>query len=62
MSGSQVKRLTKDMKENGFDQNQPVSTVVRADGRLIISDGHHRTEAAIKAGIDKIPVDVYNPF
>ena len=62
ISGSAVKRYAKSMKENGFDQNQPVSAVVRADGRLEISDGHHRTEAAIKAGIEKIPVDIHNPF
>lgn len=49
MSGSVVKRLVKDMKVNGFDQNQPVS------------DGHHRVEAAIKTWIDKNPVDILKP-
>lgn len=28
-------------------------------GRLEIQDGHHRTEAAKKAGLDKIPVKVW---
>jgi RHS repeat-associated protein len=62
MSGSVIKRLVKDMKLNGFDQSQAITAVVRADGRLVISDGHHRAAAAIRAGIDKVPVDIYNPF
>lgn len=59
MSGSQVKRLTKDMKQNGFDQSKPVDAWRNPNtGRLEIQDGHHRTEAAKKAGLDKIPVQV----
>jgi hypothetical protein len=54
MTGSKVKRLTKDMKENGFDPNQPVEYAT-VDGRKIIVDGHHRTEAAKNAGIKEIP-------
>jgi uncharacterized protein RhaS with RHS repeats len=34
----------------------------REDGRMVISDGHHRAAAAIRAGIDKVPVDTFNPF
>jgi RHS repeat-associated protein len=60
MSGSQVKRLTKDMKQNGFDQSEPVDVWRNPNtGRLEIQDGHHRTEAAKKAGLDKIPVQVW---
>lgn len=61
MNGSLVKRCAKDMKTNGFDQSRPVSAVMRADGRLVISDGHHPVAAAVKARIDKIPADVYKP-
>ena len=61
MSGSQVKRLTKDMKANGFDQSKPISGHATESGRIVINDGHHRTEAAIKAGIEKVPVEVYKP-
>ncbi|UGQ46084.1 FG-GAP-like repeat-containing protein [Massilia endophytica] len=61
MSGSVIKRLEKDMRANGYDASQPVSAVVRADGRVVISDGHHRVQAAIRAGITGIPVDVYRP-
>lgn len=59
MSGSQVKRLTKDMKQNGYDQSKPVDAWRNPEtGRLEIQDGHHRTEAAKNAGLDKIPVQV----
>jgi ParB-like chromosome segregation protein Spo0J len=61
MTGSQIKRLAKDMEKNGFDQTKPISGVTNARGRIEISDGHHRAAAAIKAGIEKVPVDVYTP-
>ncbi|YBU96764.1 ParB N-terminal domain-containing protein [Dickeya fangzhongdai] len=54
MSGSQVKRLVKDMKANGFDVNEPVDVAI-VNGKAIIIDGHHRAEAAVKAGIKDIP-------
>ncbi len=60
MSGSQTKRLAKDMKQNGFDQSKPVDVWRNPNtGRLEIQDGHHRTEAAKRAGLDKIPVRVW---
>ena len=59
MSGSQIKRLEKDMRVNGFDQSKPVDAVRRSDGRLEIQDGHHRVEAAKRAGIDQIPVQIW---
>ena len=60
MSGSQVKRLTKNMKENGFDESKPVSTWRNpSTGRLEIQDGHHRTAAAIKADLNEIPVEIW---
>jgi RHS repeat-associated protein len=30
------------------------------DGKLIILDGHHRTQAAAKAGIKDVPINVYD--
>jgi len=57
MSGSQVKRLRKNMKANGFDPKKPIEAA-DVDGRLIIIDGHHRTKAAIGAGIKKVSVKV----
>ncbi|MDZ4150439.1 RHS repeat-associated core domain-containing protein, partial [Methylicorpusculum sp.] len=60
VSGSQIQRLSNDMRQNGFDQSKPVDVWRNPDtGRLEIQDGHHRTAAAIKAGLDKIPVQVW---
>jgi len=59
MSSAQVKRLEKDMKTNGFDQNQPIDAIRNSRGKLEIQDGHHRTEAAKKAGIETVPVRIW---
>lgn len=59
MRGSLVKRLVADMRKHGYDESQPITGVRREDGRIVISDGHHRAEAAIRAGIAKVPVDVH---
>jgi len=61
MTGNNIKRLTKDMKQNGFDPQQPV-TVANVNGQLIIIDGHHRTAAAIRAGIQEIPIRTIEPL
>jgi ParB-like chromosome segregation protein Spo0J len=47
------------MKKNGFDQTKPVDVVRNPNGRLEIQDGHHRTEAAKKAGLNNIPVRIW---
>jgi ParB-like chromosome segregation protein Spo0J len=47
------------MRKHGYDESQPITGVRREDGRIVISDGHHRVEAAIRAGIAKVPVDVH---
>ena len=57
MTGSRVKRLAKDMKANGFDQSKAIEAA-EVNGRYIIVDGHHRTAAAVRAGIDKVPVKI----
>jgi filamentous hemagglutinin len=59
MSGSQVKRLKRDMQQRGFDPSKPID-VADVDGRQIILDGHHRARAAAQAGIRDVPVRV-NP-
>ncbi|WP_157836409.1 MULTISPECIES: ParB/RepB/Spo0J family partition protein [Xanthomonas] len=53
-----MKRLTKDMKANGYDVNNPID-VANVDGKLIIIDGHHRALAAPRAGIKEVPVNVH---
>ncbi|MEQ4925320.1 VENN motif pre-toxin domain-containing protein, partial [Proteus hauseri] len=57
MSGSQVKRLVNDMKINGFNMSEPIDVAI-VNGKMIIIDGHHRVEAARKAGIKDIPVRI----
>lgn len=59
-SGSRVKRLAEDMKENGFNEDYPISATRNSRGRLEIENGHHRRDAAIRAGIEKVPVEVHN--
>ncbi|WP_338338190.1 ParB/RepB/Spo0J family partition protein, partial [Xanthomonas citri] len=59
ISGSQVKRFTKDMKANGYDVNHPID-VANVEGKLIIVDGHHRALAAPRAGIKNVPVNVHD--
>lgn len=57
-SGSQIKRLKKDMKKRGFDPTKPID-VVEVDGRMIILDGHHRARAAGAAKISEVPVRIH---
>jgi len=45
------------MRENGFDPNKPIEAA-DVDGKLIILDGHHRTQGAIGARIREVPVNV----
>ncbi|MFM7856676.1 MAG: ParB/RepB/Spo0J family partition protein, partial [Flammeovirgaceae bacterium] len=47
-------RLSKKMKENGFDPAYPIE-VVDIDGKLLIRDGNHRRAAAINRGISEVP-------
>lgn len=57
ISGSDIKRLVKDMKANGFDTTQPIDVAI-VNGKMIIIDGHHRAAAAVKAGIKDIPIRI----
>jgi RHS repeat-associated protein len=59
MTPSKVKRFTKDMKTNGYGE-YPAIDAANVDGRLIIIDGHHRAQAAQKAGIKEVPVNVHS--
>src|SRR6056297_2531595 len=45
--------ITTDMKENGFDESQPL-LIWKEQGVLI--DGHTRLQAAIDAGLQQVPV------
>lgn len=57
MTGSRVKSISRDMRANGYDSKFPIEAV-NVDARLIIRNGHHRTDAAIRAGIAEVPMRV----
>jgi ParB-like nuclease domain len=50
-----IKRIKKSMKHEGFDPDNPIR-IAEVNGRKIIIDGHHRSRAAGAAGIKKVPV------
>lgn len=56
MTGNKVKRYRKAMRAQGGYGNFPPIEVARVDGKNIIWDGHHRTQAAIGEGIRQVPV------
>ncbi|MCA8101414.1 ParB N-terminal domain-containing protein [Burkholderia contaminans] len=59
MTGNKVKRYASAMRsQGGFGTFPPVEAADVGDGQLVIIDGHHRAEAAIKAGIPEVPVNV----
>lgn len=43
-SSKNIKRIKKNIKNNGFDENKLIK-VAEVDGKLIILDGHHRVKA-----------------
>lgn len=62
MSRSKVDKIAKSMKKDGYDSSKggPIKAV-NVNGATIIEDGHHRAEAAVKAGIKEVPVTVREP-
>jgi len=58
MSRNKVDKLASKMRKNGYDHDHPVD-VAEVNGQIIIIDGHHRAQAASKAGIPKAPVIVH---
>nr|WP_254608576.1 ParB N-terminal domain-containing protein [Burkholderia lata] len=44
--------------QGGYGTFPPIEAADVGDGQLVIVDGHHRAEAAIKAGIPEVPVNV----
>ncbi|WP_286011413.1 ParB N-terminal domain-containing protein [Methylovulum psychrotolerans] len=59
MTKTRINRMAKEIQKNGYNFDPVDAWVNPATGRLEIQDGHHRTAAAIKAGIDQIPVAVW---
>lgn len=59
MTGNKVKRYASAMRaQGGWGTFPPVEAADVGDGKLVIVDGHHRAEAAVKAGIPEVPVNV----
>lgn len=59
MTGNKVKRYASAMRnQGGYGDFPPVEAADVGNGNLVIVDGHHRAEAAMKAGIPEIPVNV----
>lgn len=50
--------LATNMQAHGFNPEHPVIAFVY-DGQYHLSDGHHRREGAIQAGVSKIPVELH---
>jgi len=54
---NRINSLAQKMMSEGYDQTQPIRMVVYTDGAAIV-DGAHRAQAAKRAGIRKVPVQV----
>lgn len=51
-----LERIVKSMKENGFDESQPVHIWLTEDGHKYLIDGYTSFTASKKAGITSLPV------
>jgi RHS repeat-associated protein len=59
MTGNKIKRYTSVMRaQDGYGAFPPIEAADVGDEEFIIIDGHHRAEAAIRAGLPKVPVNV----
>ncbi|WP_415839686.1 polymorphic toxin-type HINT domain-containing protein [Paenibacillus tarimensis] len=55
MTGNKIKKIAKNMKQNGWD-GEPIKVYV-VKGKTIIVDGHHRATAAKQAGLKNVPIE-----
>lgn len=60
LTGNRIEKLRKAMKRTGYDSRFPIEAW-EIEGKLYIADGHHRTQAAIRAGLNEVPVLVSEP-
>ncbi|MCA8277900.1 ParB N-terminal domain-containing protein [Burkholderia sp. AU30280] len=59
MTGNKVKRYASAMRnQGGYGEFPPIEAADVGDGNLVIIDGHHRAETAMKAGVSEVPVNV----
>jgi len=60
MVNSRIAKMASTMKKEGC-VFEPIS-VVKVDNMLVIDDGHHRAQAAIKAKLSSVPVKISKPM
>lgn len=53
-----TERITRSMKSKGFDQSKPITLYRSKDGTMTMGDGHHRQRAAVRAGVDEVPIKI----
>lgn len=53
-----IERICKSIKENGFDKSQPLH-IWNNSGKNILIDGHHRRLGAIEAGLFDVPCFIH---
>ncbi|RPH31153.1 MAG: hypothetical protein EHM93_14705 [Bacteroidales bacterium] len=58
-STNYVQSITKSIQENGYNELEPIK-VIQLDNCFFLYDGHKRCFAAIKTGMDLLPVTVIN--
>ncbi len=57
-----VENIKESIQKSGFDVNQPIEVATASGGQRIITQGHHRTQAAIEAGLNNVPVVEARPW
>jgi hypothetical protein len=60
MTPSRVQDMAEDMMVSRFNwqRSGPIDVAEGPHGARIILDGHHRTQAAIQANVDSVPVRI----
>ncbi len=51
-----VQNIKNSMLKKGYDMSKPIEVATTKSGRMLISQGHHRTRAAILADLKEVPV------
>lgn len=51
-----ISDLAEAMTSNGWEDGSVIHVLVDKDGNATVTDGNHRLNAAIKAGVDQVPV------
>jgi hypothetical protein len=57
-NSNRVHALSESMRAEGFHPESKPLIIIEQNGQTFIFEGNHRIRAAVKAGVDKIPIDV----